>query len=193
MKAKQEEKIRKTILAIKRELAAEKKKFGGYHDGRGFRYALPELYLKLHDYKGALRYFKWFDKTFEDDGGYGAFFFEWAITLFKVNQAEAAKKKILQTLISNGYLIDVFLDNLILATEKYEGSDWELQSSDIGYSKDQPELIEFAQWLLNFTQSERYISVANELLEIKKMLLGEPVGDARTKLVNRLFKLREHF
>ena len=39
MTPRQVEKIEKQIAAIRKVLADEKRKWGGYHDGRGLRYA----------------------------------------------------------------------------------------------------------------------------------------------------------
>lgn len=84
MTPKQKERIQLKIAKIKKELAADKKRWGGYYDdSRGLRYLPPELYLKIQDYSGALRYFNWFHKNFPDDSGYPVFLFEWAITRFK--------------------------------------------------------------------------------------------------------------
>ena len=47
MTPRQVEKIEKQIAAIRKVLADEKRKWGGYHDGRGLRYAPPQYYIKL--------------------------------------------------------------------------------------------------------------------------------------------------
>ncbi|WP_241910479.1 hypothetical protein [Pseudotamlana carrageenivorans] len=84
MTPKQVERIQNKIKKIKKELAADKKHWGGYyHDGRGLRYLPPALYLKINDYTGALRYFNWFNKNFPEDSCYPIFMFEWTMTLFK--------------------------------------------------------------------------------------------------------------
>ncbi len=62
MTPKQEERIRIKIARIRKELAADKKRWGGfYDDSRGLRYLPPEQFIKLKDYKGGLRYLRWFD------------------------------------------------------------------------------------------------------------------------------------
>ena len=64
MTPKQIERIQNKIVKIKRALAADKRRWGGYYDdSRGLRYLAPEQYIKIRDYKGALRYFNWFNKT----------------------------------------------------------------------------------------------------------------------------------
>jgi len=94
MTTKQEERIRKKIAKIKKELADDKKHWGGfYHDGKGQRYLPPGYFIKLTDYKGGLRYLNWFSKTFPDDMGYPVFLFEWIVILFKTGKEIEAKKK----------------------------------------------------------------------------------------------------
>lgn len=95
MTEKQIEQVRKKIAAVKRELAADKKRWGGYyHDGAGYRYAVPGLFLKIRNYKGAMNYFRWFAKQFPDDICYGDFLLEWALTLFKLGKLEEAGQKV---------------------------------------------------------------------------------------------------
>lgn len=52
MTPKQAERLIKKIAVIKRVLAAEKRKFGGYDDSRGLRYLPTRYYLQLGDYRG---------------------------------------------------------------------------------------------------------------------------------------------
>ena len=90
MTIKQEERIRAKIAAIRREIAREKKQWGGYHDGRGLRYAPPQYFVEINDFKGAMTYFRWFQKNFPDDAAYCKFWFEWAWALFKNNKSKEA-------------------------------------------------------------------------------------------------------
>jgi hypothetical protein len=92
-----------------------RKRWGGYyHDGLGLRYLHPVLYLKINDYKGAMRYFRWFDKNFPDDCGFPIFLVEWTITLFKSGKMAEAEKKALQTFIANTNPWDKFLGKELL-------------------------------------------------------------------------------
>ena len=79
--------LKAKIVAIKKEMAREKKEWGGQvHDGRGLRYGPPQYYVQLEDFKGAMRYFHWFEKNFPGDMGFPSFLFEWTITLFKTKK-----------------------------------------------------------------------------------------------------------
>lgn len=62
MTPKQTQRLSKKIADIKRALAAEKRRFGGYDDSRGLRYLPTRYYIQLADYKGGLSYTRWFAK-----------------------------------------------------------------------------------------------------------------------------------
>ncbi|WP_298766671.1 hypothetical protein [uncultured Polaribacter sp.] len=195
MTPKQVERIQNKIKKIKRELAKDKKHWGGfYHDGKGLRYMPPELYLKLKDYSGALRYFNWFEKNFPEDSGFPIFLFEWTITLFKKNKIKLAEKKALETFYSNTYLIDFFLENKLLNFDKSESSNWEYSSlvENLEYSQNTEELIDFSEWLKEFTKTKTFYGFANNLIEIETKLKNEPIGKKRSKLVSEKYQLLEN-
>lgn len=192
MTPKQVERIRKKIARIRKELAADKKSWGGYHhDGKGLRYLPPELYIKLKDYKGGLRYLRWFDRTFPDDSGYPIFLFEWTIILFKTGKIQEVDKKAMETFFSNTYLFDKFLEKELLQFGKWEGSSWEQSSLTeyFNYSKTDTELKDFVSWLESFLTSEKFYKIANEFIEIEEQLQNEPVEQKRHKLVKRRYEL----
>lgn len=111
MTPKQTQRLEKKIADIKRTLADEKRKFGGYNDSRGLRYLPTRYYLQLQDYKGGIAYTRWFAKTFPDDIGFPDFLFEWAVLLFKTATADRgkrteAKAKVGQPFCANTYVLD---------------------------------------------------------------------------------------
>ncbi|WP_139959874.1 hypothetical protein [Flavicella sediminum] len=194
MTEKQIERIKNKIAKIKKGLAADKKHWGGYyHDGGGLRYMPPELYLKIQDYKGSLRYFNWFDKNFPEDSGFPIFLFEWTITLFKTKKLKLAENKVKHTFYSNTYLLDKFLDKELLQFNKSEDSNWQYEQlvDDFKYSKNQEEMKDFAEWLNSYMKSEDFLEFANEFIEIKAELKDEPVGKRRSYLVNKEYELLE--
>ncbi len=196
MTENQAERIKDKITKIKRALAADKRRWGGfYDDSRGLRYLPPALFLKLSDYKGALRYFKWFEKNFPDDTGYPIFLFEWTITLYKNGQFKNAEKKTLETFFSNTYLIDKFLDKEFLYLDIAESSNWELETmiENFKYSKKNTDLQDFAEWIQQFVISDTFCRYANEFVDIGKRLKNEPVGPKRTELVERRYNLLDDF
>jgi hypothetical protein len=194
MTEKQIERIKNKISKIKKGLAADKKHWGGYyHDGGGLRYMPPELYIKIQDYTGSLRYFNWFDKNFPEDSGFPTFLFEWAITLFKTKRLKLAENKVKHTFYSNTYLLDKFLDKELLQFNKSEDSNWQYEQliDDFIYSKNHEDMKEFAEWLNTYIKSEDFLAFANEFIEIKSKLKDEPVGEKRSYLVKKEYELLE--
>jgi tetratricopeptide (TPR) repeat protein len=189
---KQEQRLKDKIKNIKKALAADKKRWGGYYDDSGgLRYAPPEIYMKLKDYKGALRYFNWFDKNFPDDSGNPGFFFEYTLTLFKRNYIEKAEKKALKTFLANPYLLDYFLERKLMEGDINSYSGWHRESLEkfFIYNKTDNELQSFAQWLETFIESSKFLEIKREFLEIEKKLQNEPKGHARCLLIKRRFGL----
>ena len=167
MTLKQTERIAIKIAKIKKALAADKKRWGGfYDDSRGLRYLVPELYLKIQDYSGALRYFNWFNKNFPEDSGYPVFLFEWAITLFKKGKIKAAKSKIIETDLANVWIIPTFLQVENSRQPSKTFSSWETRdvAEGMGYSTTDAELSDFAEWLSDFVSSAEFSGLRGFIL-----------------------------
>ena len=193
MTLKQIERIKSKIDKLKKELAKDKKMWGGqHHDGRGIRYLLTKEYLKLKDYKSGLKYLKWFDKYFPDDIGYPMFLFESAVILYKNEKLKEAEEKVHRTFYANTFLLDRFLEKETLQLPKSEGSNWELESlvDKFPYHKMEPELVEFANWVDSILNTKSFLDKANEFIDIKQKLITEPVGEKRTKLIKRLYTIQ---
>ncbi|PKP17089.1 MAG: hypothetical protein CVU06_13560, partial [Bacteroidetes bacterium HGW-Bacteroidetes-22] len=126
MTPKQIERIQTKIKMIRSVLTEEKRKYGGYHDGRGLRYAMPELYLSIQDFKGRLNYTGWFDKNFPDDIRNPIFLFKRTFILFKNNKLKEPDSKALKSYFSNSYLFGKFFDRPIIPIDKYEVSNFDL-------------------------------------------------------------------
>ena len=192
MTEKQIEKIKLRIRKYKNALAADKRKWGGYyHDGSGIRYVIPAEYIKINDFEGGLKYLKWFDKNFPDDIGHPFFLFESTFILFKNNKLKEAEKKLYTTYFSNIYLIDNFLGKEPKLIDKYESSTWESINilDKFTYSQTNPQFNEFTIWVESILESNDFQEKLSEYININKLLLTEPVGEQRSKLVERLSKL----
>jgi hypothetical protein len=193
MTEKQIERVKIKIDKYKKALAADKRHWGGqYHDGQGIRYIIPEQYIKIKDYKGGLKYFNWFDKTFPDDSGYPIFLFEWTFILYQNNNLQDAEKKAHQTFFSNTYLFDKFLGKESLQLDKNESSNWEFESlvQYFHYSSKDIEFLAFADWLEAVLQSRTFLDKANEFIALERQLKDEPIGKRRTEIVNRISKIK---
>ncbi|OBQ55960.1 hypothetical protein JJL45_05935 [Tamlana sp. s12] len=195
MTPKQVERIQNKIKKIKKELAADKKHWGGYyHDGRGLRYLPPALYLKINDYTGALRYFNWFNKNFPEDSCYPIFLFEWTITLFKRKKIKDAEKKALETFCCNRFIIDVFLSNELIHLDHSENANWEYSIiiENLEYSKDQEELHDFTIWLKDLTNTKTFNDFTNKFIEIETALENEDSEAKRSILMDDQLQMLEH-
>jgi hypothetical protein len=193
MTEKQIDKAKKQIATIRKILADEKRKYGGYHDGRGLRYAPPQYFIKLNDFKGAMTYYRWFQKNFSDDMGEPMFLFEWCMTLFKNGKLQEAENKAIETFTANTYLIDKFLDRPFHTFDMIDNAAWQKEqlNSTLPYSKDEERFKSFAQWLNLIVESTRYKSLTAEFMDIQIRLLTEPVGAIRSELIRRKYRLVE--
>lgn len=196
MTPKQAERIKEKIKKIKKALAADKKHWGGFHhDGQGLRYLIPELYLKLEDYTGALRYFNWFDKNFPEDTEYPMFLFERTITLFKTKRIKQAEKKAMQTFESNMYLLDQFLGKKSLHINKDENSNWAMEqlTEFFTYSNENEELKDFSIWLEKFIKTDKFNGFVNRLIQLEAKLKTEEVEENIFNLVKEKENLINEF
>lgn len=192
MTPKQTERLRLKISNVKKALAGEKRKFGGYDDSRGLRYLPTRYFVQLADYAGGLTYTKWFSKNFPDDSGFPDFLFEWTIILYKAGQISPAKQKAFETYCSNIYVFDKFLDRPIMYIDKWETSNLEGPSflEYFQYNHQQPGLQDFAEWLQAFLLTTDFIQKANQFVELSKALSNEDDIGKRSYLVRQIARLK---
>lgn len=155
MTPKQIERVQLKIKKIRKEIYEEKRRFGGYHDGRGLRYIPFELYLKIQDYRGGLTYLKWFDKTFPDDNQMPHIMLMSSLICFKNNKIIEAEKKAILAYSADNLILYIFLDKKITDKEK-ENSNLDLDPiKDFCIElKKQSNLTDFQNWLDEFLNSE---------------------------------------
>lgn len=196
MTDKQADKIRLKIKKIKAALAADKKRWGGfYDDSRGLRYLPTEYYIKLGDWADGLKYLKWFHKSFPDDSGFPDFLFEWTIIAFKAGDIKQAEKKVFSVFRSNSYFIDKFFGRPIVPLDKYENSNIAIPefADNLTYSYDQPNLANFADWLDNFTKTEKFVATSQKFIDIYRRLKTENDSEIRDYLIKQARQLEEQF
>lgn len=193
MTPKQIERTKKKIADIKRTLAAEKRKFGCYDDGRGLRYLPTKYFIQLGDYAGGLTYLKWFNKNFPDDSGFPEFLFEWTIILFKTGKTNEAEQKAFQTYCSNPYWFDKFFGRPITQLDMWHSSNLTRPeyTEALEYSSKQPELVDFALWLDSFISTEDFINRSRKYVEIYRRLSTETDSEMRHYLVRQAFQLEQ--
>ena len=185
MTEKQIERIKGTIKFYRARLAAEKRMFGDYDDSPGLRYIIPELYLKIRDYKGAMVYFRWFSKAFPDDIGFPVFNLFWSATLFENNKIPEAIKKAYETAFSNTYLLELINGKDPVQIDKSETIGFENLEYAKQVYKDCIKFItlEFQIWISNLSGFDDFKSNLNKFISIQKLIKDEPVGPMRTGLI----------
>ena len=195
MTTKQAERLNQQIAAVKRRLAAEKRRFGDYDDSGGYRYLPPRLYVQLGDYAGGLRYTRWFDKNFADDIGYPDFLFEWTILLFKNGRLKDAERKAVQTYCGNTYLFDKFFGRPLVPRGMWEGSNLEMPylAELLPYASQQPELADFAAWLGQFEGTEKFAAFAARFVSLGQQLKVATEYETRRALLDELRLLEAAF
>lgn len=196
MTEKQAEKLKQKIKRIKLDLAADKRRWGGfYDDSRGLRYLPPQYYIKLGEFAGGLKYFKWFKKNFPDDRGFPDFLFEWTIILFKTDRVNETEKKVFETFCCNSYVIDKFFGRPVVPLDKYEGSNIDIPDfvDYFNYSSEQPDLIDFSKWLDNYTRTDKFKAASRKYIDIYIRLKKENDIETRSYLIQQAKQLEEQY
>ena len=195
MTPKQIERIQIKIKKFRAALTAEKRKYGWINDDRGLRYAIPELYLKIVDYKGGMTYFRWFNKNFPNDCGMPNFLLEWTITLFKYGKLKDAEKKAYKTFFSNIYIFDIFFEREIIKLNVSEFSN--LSSIEfanyLSYTCKQENLKDFAEWLQNIENSEKFQAVKKSFIDLNIKLNSENRHEKRIEILEQIKKIETEY
>jgi hypothetical protein len=195
MTEKQKEKVRIKIADIRATLASERRRYGGYDDSRGLRYLPPSYYIKIGDYSGALTYFRWFKKNFPTDVGFPDFLFEWTLVLFKMGKIKEAEQKAFNTFCSNTYLFDKFFGKPIIPIEKQEYSNIDIPefTEYFKYDSKEPELADFAEWLEQLINSDKFTTIKQKYIDIHIRLKTERDKELRTYLILHANQLAKNY
>ena len=193
MTPKQAERLRTKITNIKRTLAAERRKFGGYDDSRGLRYLPVKYFVRLQDYKGGLTYLRWFAKNFPDDRGYPDFLFEWTIILHQTGKSREAAGMAFRTFCANTYLFDKFFGRPAIPVEKWEGSNLETPefTEYFDYSCSQEVLAGFSAWLEQLINMEEFKVLSEKYIQIQTRLKTERDQETRGYLIRQASQLKK--
>jgi len=189
---KEPKKIAERINRYERELRKEHGKFGFISDDFGKRYLLGPLYMMLGDLTGAVRSFEWFEQTFPDDVGEPFQYLCWTLALYRTGNTTGASQKLLQTMLSNLYLIPHLLGLEQDELDIWHGSN--LAEKDyLRYAP--PEIFglwdeQALQWAKEVYHSPEFCQVRARYIEIYKQLRHEPPGPQRNQLVSEAFRLQ---
>ena len=185
--------LRIKIIKLRKILAAERARFGGYEDSAGRRYRILELYVSIADYKGALVYLRSFFKNFPDDAGFPFFWVEACITNFYNNKLDQARSMAFKAFVANPYVWEVFFMGIATEVEgikpssNWEGLELALQ---LPYRADQEQYAQFATWLQTCLAEPKMQDLIQTYFDLKLKLSTTPVGQLRTSLVEQLYGLK---
>ena len=184
--------IKTKIIKLRKILATERARFGGYDDSAGRRYTILNLYVSIADYKGAAVYLRWFFKNFPDDSGFSFFWVEACITYFYNNKLDQARSMAFKAFVANPYTWEVFFTGTatevpgIKPNSNWEGVELALQ---LPYRADQEQCAQFATWLQTCLAEPKMQDLIQTYFDLKLKLPITPVGTLRTSLVEQLYGL----
>ena len=117
--------LRARATRLKRALASEKRRYGGFDDSSGKRYRIGPLFALAGDLKEALAHYGWFEKQFPDDVGEPMHHLWWALALYRSGDIEDANRKLLETLVRNLYLLPALTGSPIARQDMWHSSNWD--------------------------------------------------------------------
>ncbi len=145
------------------------------------------LYAKLGDFRGALRYFHWFEEEFPQDIGDPLFHFIWTVALVEKNRTEEARKKAYTTAFSNTYLFDLLLDRPVEPMDKSELISFE----SLEFAEEIKETCKkygterFFSWLQAFVESDEYKDNLNVFIDKSRQIKHTEQGGERRTLLKQ--------
>jgi hypothetical protein len=181
------------IIKLRKVLAAERARFGGYDDSAGRRYTILNLYVSVADYKGAFVYLRWFFKNFPDDSGFPFFWVEACMTYFFYKKLDQASSMAFNTFMANPYTWEVFFTG---TANKIEGIDTSLNweglelALQLPYRANQEQYIDFGSWLQDCLADSKMQELIQTYFDLKLKLSTTPVGPLRTSLVEKFYGLK---
>jgi tetratricopeptide (TPR) repeat protein len=193
MTSEQITRIQTKIIKLRKILAAERARFGGYDDSAGRRYAILNLYVSIGDYKGAAVYLRWFFKNFPDDSGSPFFWVEACLTYFYNNKLEQARSMAFKAFVANPYTWEVFFTGIATEVEGIKPrSNWESLelALQLPYRADQEVYSAFTSWLQDCLVVPKMQELIQTYFDLKLKLSTTPIGPKRTSLVEQLYGLK---
>ncbi len=185
--------IQARIINLRKILAAERARFGGYDDSAGRRYTILNLYFSIGDYKGAANYLRWFFKNFPDDAGFPFFWVEACMTYFYNKKLDQARSMAFNGFVANPYVWEVFFTGTVTEVEGIEASsNWEgLELAlQLPYRANQEQYVDFGSWLQDCLVEPKMQELIQTYFDLKLKLSNTPVGPLRTSLVEQLHGLK---
>ena len=188
MTDKQIDKIKLKIKKQREALVAEKRKYGGFHDGGGRRYYIADLYLQIHDYNGAITYKKWYDKNFPDDIGDAMVSFNWSVAYHGLNMIKEAEIYAIDTAFKNIYLHNLLLNKPVDKIE-INKDDFVMLNNKVLEEFKNIVSTTYLSWLSDFIETNNYKEPINKYISLNKLLANENNLKNRSKLLDSIDEL----
>jgi tetratricopeptide (TPR) repeat protein len=185
--------LQQLITRYERSLLEEQDRFGGIMDSAGKRYLLGPFYLLSGDVPGALRSFEWFERKFPDDIGEPFQYLCWALILYKSGNFAAARKKLLETVLSNHYIIPILLGEAPAEIDMRHGSNADERAWITEGPTELFELWDSAakKWAAEAYEAPQFKKLRNRHIEIYRALETEENPKKRSALLNEARGLSE--
>jgi len=188
---KDQKKIKAKIGRYERSLRDEQTRTGFISDGYGKRYLLGPLHMQLGDIEGALDSFDWYENAFPDDVGEPFQYLCWALALFKVGRIDEARKKLVNTMIMNLYLVPHLLNMEIARFDIWHFTN----TAEPEYLNYLPEEYvdlwdeDSLAWAKSVYENANVKVILNNFIAIRKTLKHERPGPVRFQLMEEEEKL----
>jgi hypothetical protein len=181
-----EQKLRRKISGFKSALAREKNTHDFIRDGSGKRYLLFSMYFVLNDLDKSKEYLDWFSSEFPDDAGEPIQMFCWSLILHRMGQANEAKRKLAEAMLTNLYLIPNVLGEDVQEYDLWHSSNY----AEIDYVEELPYVVKNEiteaeiQWLRGLFESFEFRRIRKRYVEIFHALKHEKSFEVRRSLLD---------
>ena len=180
------------IDSIKADMKRDKARFGFIDDGRGLRYEVPVLQMRIMDLAGAYRYRTWFLKNFPDDIGEPMMLLAWTAMFFHRQELIKAHEQLYRTVYSNLYIVPHVIDEPVGRYDIWHGSNCEEPEWFADYDFASLEFINanFKSWIRKEYLSESMRNEIEKFVKLGSLLKDEQDVKRRTAIVKELSEMR---
>jgi hypothetical protein len=180
------------IDSIKADMKRDKARFGFIDDGRGLRYEVPVLQMRIMDLSGAYRYRTWFLKNFPDDIGEPMMLLAWTAMFFHRQDLKKAYEQLCRTVYSNLYIVPHVIDEPVGRYDIWHGSNCEEPEWFTNYDFASLEFIDanFRSWIRKEYLSESMRNEIEKFVKLGFLLKDEKDVERRTAIIDELSRMR---
>lgn len=192
--SEQKKRFRDRATRAARELKKEKASFGCINDGGGKRYRIGVFFLLAGDVERANEEFDWFYEEFPDDAGEPIFHLYSAITAYRHGDMSKARRRLLDSMLSNIFLLPYLVGKKFSASGIWHPSNWYHEN----YIFDKEELLkeptnEEKNWISMELSSASFVALRDGYVATYRALNSEHDITKRTAILSSWHRLQaEH-